>query len=132
MERWYLLAALFFFAACAQTPAAPAFPPTVAGVWKLEGVDRFDAGKAPEVVRKIGTRGWWSAAYEGAGSATVEMYALSRPAAGLEMVQQWQPVADTAVWYTPRYFVVVRWKNAERAAISALIRELEKEFREAQ
>lgn len=130
MDRRYLLAVLFLFAACAQSAAVPAFPPVVAGVWKLKGVQSFDASTAPEMIRRIGTRGWWSAAYEGAGSATVETYALTAPAAGLEMAQQWRPVADTAVWYTPRYFLVFRWKSAERAAVIALIQELEKQFAE--
>jgi len=130
MNRRCLLVVVFLFVACAQSPAAPTFPPAVAGVWKLGRVQNFDATSAPEVIRKIGARGWWSAAYDGAGSATVEMYALPGPAAGLEMVQQWRPVADTVVWYTPRYFVVVRWRSAEPAAVKALIQELEKQFAE--
>jgi hypothetical protein len=132
MGRCCFLALALLLAACASSPAAPAFPPVVAGVWKLKSVERFDASQAPEMVRRIGTRGWWSATYEGAGSATVEMYALPGPAAGLEMVQEWRPMADSGVWYTPHYFVVVRWKSAERAAVGAMIRELEKQFAERQ
>jgi hypothetical protein len=47
---------------------------------------------------------------------------------GFEMVQRWRPVADTVVWYTPRYFVVVKWLSPDRAAVSALIRDLQKGF----
>jgi hypothetical protein len=83
---------------------------------------------APEVVRRLGTRGCWRATYEGPGSATVEMYALALSAVGFEMVQRWRPIADTVVWYTPRYFVVVKWQSPDRAAVSALIRDLQKEF----
>ena len=132
MDRRYWIVAVLLLAACAQRPAAAAFPPVVAGVWHLKGVQSLEAGTAPESIRKIGTRGWWSASYEGAGSVTVEMYALTGPAGGLEMVQQWRPVADTVVWYTPRYFVVVRWKSADVAAVRAMVRELERQFREAQ
>ena len=122
---------VLLFAACAQQAVvAPVFPPVIGDAWKLKGVQRFEASSAPKMVRKIGTRGWWSAAYEGAGSATVEVYALPGPV-GLEMVQEWRPVADAVVWYTPRYFVVVRWKGAQRAAVGALIRELQKQFTEA-
>lgn len=132
MERCYPLAVVLLFASCARTPAAPTFPSVVAGVWHLNGVQSFGSNQAPEMIRKIGTPGWWSATYEGPGSVTVEMYALPAPPAGLEMVQQWRPAADTVVWYTPRYFVVVGWKNAERDAVRAMIRELEKESREAE
>lgn len=132
MERGYPLAVVLLFAACARTRAAPAFRPLVAGVWQLKGVQSFDSSRAPEMMRKIGTQGWWRAASEGPGSATVEMYALPAPPARLEMVQQWRPVANTVVWYTPRYFLVVRSKSAERDAVRSMIRELEKASKEAQ
>jgi len=46
------------------------------------------------------------------------------------MVQDWRPVADTVVWYTPRYFIVVKWSNSDRNAVSAFVRGLEKQFAE--
>ncbi|MBZ5594024.1 MAG: hypothetical protein LAP39_17425 [Acidobacteriia bacterium] len=104
------------------------FPPTVAGAWQLKGSQNFPAATAPELIRRIGTRGWWSATYEGAGSATVEVYELTSSAGGLQMVQEWRPVADTVVWYTRRYFVVVQWRGSDRSAVSAFVRALEKQF----
>lgn len=76
----------------------------------------------------MGTRGWWRAAYEGAGSATVELYELTSSAGGLEIVQKWRPVANAVVWYTPRYFVVVRWNSDNRSAVVAFIHAIQKEF----
>lgn len=131
MDRRYWLLVTLVLAGCRSQPEAPVFPPALAG-WKLKSMQDFPLEGAPEVVRRIGTRGCWRAIYEGAGSVKVEMYALAAPAAGLEMTQQWRPVADTVVWYTPHYFVVVGWQNADHAAVSALIRGLQTHFGERQ
>ena len=90
----------------------------------------FPAGLAGEFMGKHGARGWWCASYAGPGSATVELYELAAPAAGLDLVQRWRPVADTVVWYTPRYFVVVKWQSPDRNAVAAFIRALQKQFAE--
>jgi hypothetical protein len=130
MGRRLWIVVIMLLAACAAKTQPPAFPPTVAGAWQLKGSQSFPAASAPELIRKIGTRGWWSATYEGPGSATVELYELTSSAGGLQMVQEWRPVADTVVWYTPRYFVTVKWRNSDRSAISAFVRAIEKQFAE--
>jgi hypothetical protein len=130
MERRLWIAVGVLLGACTQKTQPPAFPPTVAGSWQLKGSQSFPATSAPELIRKLGTRGWWSATYEGSGSTTVELYELTTPAVGLQLVQEWRPVADTVVWYTVRYFVVVRWRSADRIAIGAFIRALQKQFAE--
>jgi hypothetical protein len=104
------------------------FSPTVAGGWQLKGSQSFPAASAPELIRKIGTRGWWSAIYEGPGSATIELYELTSSAGGLQMVQEWRPVADAVVWYTTHYFIVVKWRSSDRSAVSAFVRSNEKQF----
>jgi hypothetical protein len=117
--------------ACARRAAAPAFTPAVAGIWKLKSVETFPAASAPEVVRKIGTRGWWRADYQGPGTMTAELYELTSTAGGLEMAQNWRPAPDAVVWYTQRYFIVVKWRGTGRLAAAAFIRELEKQFKDA-
>jgi hypothetical protein len=129
MKRLWIAVALLL-GACALKTQPPVFPPTVDGEWHLKGSQTFPAASAPELIRKIGTRGWWSATYEGPGSATVELYELTTTAGGLQMVQEWRAVADTVVWYTPRYFVAVKWRNSDRSAVSAFVRVMEKEFAE--
>jgi hypothetical protein len=130
MGRRLWIAVVMLLAACTAKTQPPMFPPTAAGAWQLKGSQSFPAASAPELIYKIGTRGWWSATYEGRGSATVELYELTSSAGGLQMVQEWRPVADTVVWYTPRYFVVVKWRNSDRSAISAFVRAIEKQFAE--
>lgn len=130
MRRLWI-AVIMLLAACTAKTQPPAFPATVAGAWQLKGSSRsFPAATAPELIRKIGTRGWWSATYEGPGSATVELYELTSSAGGLQMVQEWRPVADTVVWYTPHYFIAVKWRNSERNAVGAFVRAIEKQFAE--
>jgi len=121
---------IMLLAACTAKTQPPAFSPTIAGAWQLKGSQSFPAASAPELIRKIGTRGWWSATYEGPGSATVELYELTSSAGGLQMVQEWRPVADTVVWYTPRYFVAVKRRNSDRSAVSAFVRAIEMQFAE--
>jgi hypothetical protein len=123
-----MAAAVLWFAACAQKTPPPVFPPSLAGGWQFKDSQNFPAASAPELIRKIGTRGWWRASYQGPGSATVELYELTSSAGGLEMVQEWRPAADTVFWYTPRYFIVVKWSGSERAAVSELVHALEKQF----
>jgi hypothetical protein len=130
MERRLWMAMALLLGACTQKTRPPAFSPTVAGTWQLKGSQTFPAATAPDVIRKIGTRGWWSATYEGPGSATVELYELTSSAGGLQMVQEWRPMADTVVWYTPRYFVAVKWRSSDRNAISAFVRAIQKQFAE--
>ncbi|HUJ21619.1 MAG TPA: hypothetical protein VLX58_08875 [Bryobacteraceae bacterium] len=125
-RNWILTAPLLH--ACARRARSPVFPPTVAGVWQLKSSQRLAAETAPDLVRAMGTRGWWRAAYEGAGSATVELYELTSSAGGLEIVQKWRPVANAVVWYTPGYFVVVRWNSDNRSAVTAFIHAIQKEF----
>jgi len=128
MSRRLWIAVIMLLAACTAKTQPPVFPATVAGAWQMKGSQSLPAASAPELIRKIGTRGWWSATYEGPGSATVEMYELTSSAGGLQMVQDSRPMADTVVWYTPRYFIVVRWRSSDRNAVGAFVRAIEKQF----
>ena len=57
------------------------------------------------------------------------MYELSSPGVGLDLVQRWRPSADTVFFYRGRYFVVVKWQQADRKALQEFVRELEKRLR---
>jgi hypothetical protein len=121
---------VLFLIACGRKAPQPVFAPTVADTWRLRMTQNFPPGSAPEFIGKQRVRTWWRASYEGPGSMTVELYELAAPASGLDLVQRWRPVADTVVWYTPRYFVVVKWQSPDRSAAGAFIRALQKQFAE--
>jgi hypothetical protein len=127
-RRWVFNILLLI--SCGRKASPPVFAPTVAGTWRLKTTQSFPPGSAPEFIGKRGARAWWRASYEGPGSMTAELYELAAPAAGLELVQQWRPAADTVVWYTPRFFVVVKWQSPDRSAVGAFIRALQKQFAE--
>lgn len=129
-RHWIL--SLFALSACTRSLPPPVFPPAVAGVWKLKSSQAMALASAPELVRKMGARRGWSAAYEGPGSVKFELYELKVPGVGLEIVQRWQPVADAVVWYTPHYFIVARWQSADRESVKLLIRSIQKQFTEPQ
>ena len=40
-------------------------------------------------------------------------------------VQRWRPSADTVFFYEKNYFVVVKWQQAERAALQSFVREIQ-------
>ena len=130
MNRRCWIAGALLFGACARASPSPVFPPTVAGAWQLKRSESFPAASAPEFIRKIGTRRWWSAVYDGPGSANIDLYELTSSAGGLQMVQEWRPIADAVVWYTPHYFIVVKWRNADRGAVSVFVHGIQKQFAE--
>lgn len=121
---------VLFVTGCVRKVPPPEFAATVAGLWQLKMMQGFPPGSAPEFMGKHGARAWWRASYDGPGAMTVELYELAAPAAGLDVVQRWRPMADTVVWYTPRYFVVVKWQSPDRGAVGAFIRALQKQFAE--
>ena len=130
MWRRVWILSVLFVTACGRKAPPPEFAPTLAGVWQLKMTQSFPPGSAPEPIGRQGARAWWRASYAGPGSATVELYELASSAAGLDLVQRWRPVADTVVWYTPRYFVVVRWQSQDRNAVAEFIRALQKQYAE--
>jgi hypothetical protein len=56
----------------------------------------------------------------------IEVYELASSAGGLEMVQKWRAQAGAVVFYTDRYFAVVRSGTADRARLTAFITALQK------
>ena len=42
--------------------------------------------------------------------------------------QTWRPVADTVAFHSQSYFAVIHWENAERTAVSAFVKEMEKQL----
>jgi len=106
-------------------PAAPLFPETV-GPWKLKQSTDLAPDQAPAPIRRLGVRRAGSAVYEGPGNLKVEVYELTSSAAAFEAEQNWRAVADTVAFHKENLFTVVHWENADRAAVTAFVREMEK------
>ena len=119
-----LLAILLMSCSSGPQSAAPLFPET-AGPWKLKQATDIATDQAPEPIRRLGIRRAGSAGYEGAGNLTVQVYELTSSAAAFEAEQTWRPVADTVAFHKDSFFTVIHWENADRAAVSAFVREMQ-------
>jgi hypothetical protein len=124
-----ILAALTLAAAltgCRETiapqPVPDLFPPVMAGVWQ-----RTAARETPvsEAVPRNSVQRLLTASYAGPGKLEARAYELSTPAVGLTLAQRWRPSADTVYFNRGRYFVVVKWQEADRGALQAFLRALE-------
>jgi hypothetical protein len=123
-RSWLFLAPLL--GGCAK-PAAPldAFPETVAGVWRRTSLHDIPISDAPDPVSRTAVASIRAAEYDGPGKLDARLYELSSPGVGLDLVQRWRPSADTVFFYRGRYFVVVKWQQAERQALKNFVKEVE-------
>jgi hypothetical protein len=114
--------------ACGTNAPLPAdlFPETVAGVWRRAATRSLPVSDAPDPVPRTSVKRLQVAAYEGPGKLDARVYELSSPGVGLDVAQRWRPSADTVFFQQGRYFVVVKWQQADRKALQEFVRELEK------
>lgn len=127
MTRGFLAVLSILLLSCGEGPkqARPLFPETV-GVWRLKGSSDLPAHQIPEQIRRLGVRRAGSAEYQGAGTLKVEIYELTSDAGAMEVEQTWKPIADTVAFHKDSYFTVVHWQGAEKPAVAAFVRELQK------
>ena len=122
-----LALALAVLAACngaAQLPPG-IFPDVAAGGWRRTALHDLPVSEAPDPVPRTSVNRLAVASYEGPGKLEARVYALSSPAVGIDLAQRWRPSADTVFFYRGRYFVVVKWQQADRKALEAFVREME-------
>jgi hypothetical protein len=113
--------------ACRRAAPAPdLFPATVAGVWHRTGLRELSAGDAPDPVPRTVINRLQAASYQGPGKLEARAYELESPGVALEMVQRWRPSADTVFFYRMKYFVVIKWQDADRKALTSFVTEIEK------
>ena len=107
-------------------PPPDLFPPTVARVWSRTALREMPAGDAPDPVSRTLINRLQTASYEGPGKLEARAYELESPGVALDLVQRWRPSADTVFFYRDRYFIVIKWQDADRKALNAFVTELEK------
>ena len=127
MARWKWLWLLLLLGACHRAEPLPdLLVETVAGVWHRTALERPPVSDAPDPVPRSAVEQFQTATYEGPGKLEARVYALDSAAVALELVQRWRPSADTVFFYRGRYFVVLKWQDADRKALEAFVAELEK------
>jgi len=120
--RFAILLVVAAMCACrGKTPMPDAFAETIAG-WHRTGMRAVLDDASPVKNADLTNK----ATYEGPGKLEARIYALSSPAAALDVTQRWTPSADTVFFYSDRFFVVVRWEAADRKALQAFVTELQK------
>jgi len=126
MKRRVFLPLLPALGACGgMRKGAPVFPDTLAG-WTRTSVREVSASDAPDPVPRSAVISVQTAQYEGPGKLEARAYELARPAAGLDIAQRWRPAADTVFFWAQRWFVVIRWQQADRKALQQFTSALEK------
>jgi hypothetical protein len=120
---WVVLALVA--TACSQSPrgAESLLPPSVGGVWQRTSL-RGITPQRPGIVRAF------EAAYEGAGQLTVDLCETKVSGTAFEMTQHWRSSPDTVFFDKGRYFVLVKWERADRNALTAFVRALQKHLGE--
>jgi len=111
--------------ACSQPArsAANLLPASVGGVWQRKSL-RDIAPPRPGVVRAF------EAGYEGGGKVTVDLYETKVSGTAFEMTQHWRASGDSVFFDKGRYFVLVKWEQADRQALTAFVRGLQKQLEE--
>lgn len=109
--------------ACSQPPrnAESLLPASVDGVWQRKSLRDIPPPK-PAILRAF------EADYEGAGKMTVTLYEARVSGTAFEMMQRWRPSPDTVFFDKGRYFVLVKWEQADRQALRGFVRALQKEL----
>ena len=126
MTRRFWVALAFVGCACRRlAPPPDLFPPAAPGGWRRTALQVLGAGDAPDPVPRTSIDRLQIASYDGPGKLEARAYELQSPAVALDLVQRWRPSADTVFFYRDRYFVVIKWQDADRKALEAFIRELQ-------
>lgn len=125
MTRRYWLVLALAASACTPPPrgAESLLPSRVGEAWHRKSL-RGIAPPRPGIVRAF------EAAYEGAGQLTVDLYETKVSGTAFEMTQHWRSSPDTVFFDKGRYFVLVKWERADRNALTAFVRALQKHLEE--
>jgi len=107
-----------------------AFPEAAEGGWRRAELRDMPASEAPDPVPRTAVERLQRAIYRGPGELEARAYRLSSEAVGLDLAQRWRPSADTVFFNRGKYFVVVKWQQADRKALQAFVRQMESRLAE--
>lgn len=123
-RRKWICAALTLNACHEKEAPVDLFPETIANVWRRVSLQELPVSDAPDPIPREGLKRLQLAAYEGPGKLEARAYELTQFSVGLDMAQRWHPSADTVFFNEGRYFVVVKWQEADRKALHDFVRGL--------
>jgi hypothetical protein len=127
MTRRYWIVFALVCSACNQPPRADEslLPAGLSGGWKRQSLRQIPPPK-PTILRAF------EASYTGAGTGkvTIDIYEARVSGTAFEMTQHWRSAPNTVVFDKGRYFVVLKWQQADRWALTAFVRVLQKNLEE--
>ena len=109
-------------------PAKPEIPASVSPGWKLSS---FERAAIPAEIPASDSPDCWKAEYEGAGSATVWVCGYKARASAFDAVQRARAEAQTVKFQEGAWLVLVKWNNAPKTSLTALIRAIQKALQPA-
>lgn len=125
-RAWIAAALLTVSPACRENTAPlRLLPESMAGGWRRTSLREMPVSDAPDPVPRTAVTRLETGDYEGPGRLQARVYELESPAAGASLAQRWRPSADTVFFTEGRFFVVVKWQQADRAALQEFVREME-------
>ena len=102
------------------------FPETAAGDWHRVALRDLPAAQPLDPIPLTAVKRAQEASYDGPGKLTARAYELTSSEIGLDLAQRWRPSADTVFFWARKYFVVVKWQQADRKALQQFTGALEK------
>jgi hypothetical protein len=102
------------------------FPETVAGEWHRVELRDLPVAESPDPIPRSAVKRAQAAVYDGPGKVMARAYELTTQEIGLDLAQRWRPSADTVFFWARRYFLVVKWDQADRKALQQFTGALEK------
>ena len=115
-----LLGGCLINACTSGPPPKPDIPDSISPGWKLSSL--VPSGGEPTC---------WTAEYTGPGSAEIRICWYKATASAFEEVQRTRAEAQTVKFQVEHYFVLVKWNNAPKANLTALVRAIQKALQPA-
>lgn len=106
-----------------SSPPKPDIPDSVSPGWKLSSLNK---AALPSGVPSDGSPECWKAQYTGTGAAEAWICWYKSTANAFEAVQRAHAEAQAVKFQEEHYFVLVKWNNAPKANLTALIRAIQK------
>src|SRR5262249_16799619 len=106
----------------------PEVLPESVGEWRRGPLRSIPNSEAPDLVTRKGLKRIQEADYEGPGALVARIYELTSDPIGLDLAQRWRPEPNAVFFYNRNYFGVVKWQRAERKALEAFVRDLERKL----
>jgi hypothetical protein len=111
--------------ACGRREATVQVLPDALAGWKRTSWREVAVSDAPDPVPRNSVVRVQAADYTGPGKLEARAYELTGSAAGLDIAQGWRPSADTVFFWAQKWFVVIKWEEADRKALQRFTSALE-------